>query len=89
MEKHIEAKLKKGVEAKGGLLLKWNSSGTAGVPDRIGFLPGSYVFLIETKFGKNGLSVKQKYVQKLLRNLGIIVYNIKTDQEVKDFLETI
>lgn len=45
----FERKLKKRIEEKGGLCLKWVSPGYTGVPDRIVLLPGGRIFFVEVK----------------------------------------
>lgn len=48
-EAAIERKLKKEVEDRGGLFLKWTSPGFTGVPDRIALLPGGKILFVEVK----------------------------------------
>lgn len=71
LEKEIEEKLRKAVEAAGGLCLKWVCPGWAGVPDRIVLLPGGRLVFVETKRPKGGvLSKLQKWWAKKLIDLG-------------------
>ena len=49
LEKEIEQKLKRKVEGKGGLCLKFTSPGWAGAPDRICLWPGGRVSFYEIK----------------------------------------
>lgn len=71
LEKDIETKLRKMVEAHGGLCLKWVCPGWSGVPDRIILLPGGRVLFVETKRPKGGkLETLQKWWQKRLQRLG-------------------
>lgn len=48
-EKSVEARLRDGVKALGGVAYKWSSPGNAGVPDRIVVLPGGVVHFVELK----------------------------------------
>ena len=71
LEKEIEAKLRKAVENRGGLCLKWVCPGWSGVPDRILLLPGGRIYFVETKRPKGGrLEALQKWWKKRLENLG-------------------
>lgn len=54
LEKTIEQKLVKLVEANGGRCIKWTSPSSSGVPDRIVILPHGRVIFIETKRPKGG-----------------------------------
>lgn len=53
-EKIIEARLRDGVKALGGVAYKWVSPGNAGVPDRMVVLPGGVVHFIELKREREG-----------------------------------
>ena len=79
LEKDIETKLRKMVEAHGGLCLKWVCPGWSGVPDRIILLPGGRVMFAETKRPKGGkLEALQKWWLKGLQGLGfwaVVVWN--------------
>lgn len=73
LEKEIERKLKKRVEALGCLCLKFESPGFTGVPDRIILMPGGRLFFVELKAPGQKERPRQEYVQRQLRNLGFIV----------------
>ena len=79
LEKDIETKLRKMVEAHGGLCLKWVCPGWSGVPDRIILLPGGRVMFVETKRPKGGkLEALQIWWRKRLQGLGfwaVVVWN--------------
>lgn len=86
MEAKLEAKLKRKVEALGGQCWKW-ISGQRGVPDRIIFMPGGFIYFVETKWGKNKEpSPQQKLIHKILARLGIKVYVIITEEQLNDFI---
>lgn len=78
-EKMIEARLRDGVKALGGVAYKWVSPGNAGVPDRIVVLPGGIVHFIELK-RKGGKPTRMQKAQiARLRALGAdcaIVYGL-------------
>ncbi|GIP38321.1 nuclease [Paenibacillus sp. J31TS4] len=48
-ESAIERKLVNHIRQQGGKCWKWESPGTAGVPDRICLLPGGRVVFVEVK----------------------------------------
>lgn len=73
-EKKIEKKLRLGVEALGGLCLKFPAVFFAGIPDRLCIMPGGLVFFVETKGEGLKLAPRQIYVAKKLESLGVKVY---------------
>lgn len=78
-EKIIEARLRDGVKALGGVAYKWVSPGNAGVPDRMVALPGGLVHFIELKRTGGKLSRMQKVQIARLRALGAdcaVVYGL-------------
>lgn len=89
LEKDIETKLRKMVEAHGGLCLKWVCPGWSGVPDRIILLPGGRVMFAETKRPKGGkLEALQKWWQRRLQGLGfwaVVVWD-ETDLQTMEII---
>lgn len=89
LEKDIETKLRKMVEAHGGLCLKWVCPGWSGVPDRIILLPGGRVMFAETKRPKGGkLEALQKWWQRRLQGLGfwaVVVWD-ETDLQTVEII---
>ncbi len=78
-EKMIEARLRDGVKALGGVAYKWVSPGNAGVPDRIVVLPGGAVHFIELKRESGKPTRMQKAQIARLRALGAdcaVVYGL-------------
>jgi hypothetical protein len=71
LEKTIEGYLVKQVKALGGQALKWVSPGMSGVPDRIVFLPGGRIILVEVKAPSKKLRPLQLYVKEQLEALGV------------------
>ena len=89
IEKDIESKLRKYVEAMGGLALKFVSPGYAGVPDRIVLMPGGKMAFCELKApGKvmRPLQIKRK---EKLESLGFRVYCIDDPEEIKGVIDEI
>lgn len=77
LEKDIEKKHKKKIEAAGGKLLKFVCPGNAGVPDRIELLPGGKIRFMEFKRPGENPTPLQKFWLKKLNELGFeaIVYD--------------
>lgn len=74
-ESDIESYLRKKVEANGGKCWKWVSPGRRGVPDRIVIMPGGVVAFVELKAPGKTERADQIHVQKILRDLGCVVYS--------------
>lgn len=84
LEKDLEAKLRKEIEKRGGLCLKWVCPGWSGVPDRIILLPGGRVLFAETKRPKGGrLSKLQGWWLSKLKSLGFWAGVVWTEENVK------
>lgn len=89
-EKHIEAYLKKKVEERGGLCLKFVSPGRRGVADRIIISAIGFTYYVEMKYGKKGkFSPAQIVFRKDLATRNVDVYNIFTKEEVDKFMDEI
>lgn len=90
LEKDIEQKLRKKVEALGGKCLKWVCPGWRGVPDRIILLPGGRIHFVETKRPKGGrLDPLQIKWHKWLTALGFDCRTVWTFEELEQFLQYI
>lgn len=86
LEKDIERKLRRMVEADGGLCLKWVCPGWSGVPDRIVLMPGGRVIFVETKRPKGGrLSALQKWWHARLEGLGFSVRTVWNEEHLRLF----
>lgn len=86
LEKEIEAKLRKLVESRGGLCLKWVCPGWVGVPDRIVLLPGGRVIFVETKRPKGGrVSPMQEWWRRKLTQLGFSHWVIWSETDLRVF----
>lgn len=84
-EETLEKKIKKYVEDRGGLFLKWVSPGYTGVPDRILLMPGGRISFVEVKRPgtRDGMSARQKRVACLLRGLGFTVIRAASLDDVR------
>lgn len=90
LEKDIERKLRKKVEAHGGLCLKWACPGWAGVPDRMILLPGGRIIFAELKRPKGGrYSRLQDWWRDTLQALGFDYFRVKNEAEALALLRYI
>ena len=84
LEKEIESRLRKRIEARGGRCLKWVCPGWSGVPDRICLLPGGRIVFVETKRPKGSNTAElQKYWARVLTGLGFRHHFIFTFEAVE------
>lgn len=89
-EKHVERYLKKRVEDKGGLCLKFVSPGRRGVSDRIVISALGFTYYVELKYGKQGdFSPAQIVFRKDLTARNVDVYNLFTKEDVDRFMDEI
>jgi hypothetical protein len=91
-ESGIEAKLKREIEKRSGMCMKWVSPGTSGVPDRIVILPGNRVYFVELKspkYKRATSSELQKSMHGKLKNLGCRVWVIKELEQLYSFLKIV
>jgi hypothetical protein len=88
-ESTIEKRLKRGIEALGGLCEKFTSPGTRGVPDRLIMLPGGRIIFVETKAPKKVPNPLQAKDHERRRKLGCDVRVIDTVEKVDEFLKEI
>ncbi|MCC8043896.1 MAG: VRR-NUC domain-containing protein [Clostridiales bacterium] len=83
LEKEIERKLRKRVTAMGGLCVKFESPGNAGVPDRLILLPGGIMAFVELKAPGKHERPLQRHVQDKLRELGFTVFSsVDSDAQI-------
>ena len=84
-EKHVEAKYRDAVKAKGGICIKLVAVSFTGLPDRLTLLPGARIWFCEFKFGKGSLSARQIVVKGILERLGFevkIINELNVDKEI-------
>ena len=90
LEKEIEQKLRKRIEAAGGKCLKWVCPGWSGVPDRIVLLPRGRIFFVETKRPKGGVvSDLQRKWRDWLTALGFECWIVWDETDLAMFLKCV
>jgi archaeal holliday junction resolvase (hjc) len=89
LEKEIEKKFKKTLEAKGCLVYKFASPNCRGVPDRIVITTTGKILFVELKTEKGVLSKLQKVQIKKLLAYGQKVFVLYGLQEVEEFVNNI
>ena len=82
LEKKVEQRLVAKARQAGGLAIKWAAPGFAGVPDRIVFLPGGRIILVELKAPGQKPTALQLRVQGILRDLGADVRVVDSQEQV-------
>lgn len=84
----IEKYLRLRVKALGGLCIKLNPFGYAGIPDRMVLLPGGILSFYELKRPKGGrFEPLQERWHAKLRKLGFRVYVCRTKEAVDNTLD--
>ena len=89
LEKEIEKKFKKALEAKGCLVYKFASPNCRGVPDRIVITTTGKILFVELKTEKGVLSKLQKVQIEKLLAYGQKVFVLYGLQEVEEFVNNI
>jgi len=89
LEKEIERKFKKALEAKGCLVYKFASPNCRGVPDRIVITDTGRVLFVELKTEKGVLSKLQRIQLKKLRDFRQKTFVLYGLPEVEDFVNRI
>lgn len=87
IEKEIENQFVNYAKTHNVLAVKFIDPGNTGAPDRICFLPGGKILLIEFKKPGGLLSVKQQLYHKRLYELGQFVYTCCSFQQAKEVLD--
>lgn len=88
-EKEVEAYLRRAIQKRGGMFIKFTSPGMAGVPDRIAILPGGRVWFVELKTEHGRLSEIQKYVIRAFDRLDCNVAVIHGKREAESWLREV
>lgn len=86
LEKQIEKRLKERVESIGGKALKFVCPGYNGVPDRLIFMPGGRIYLVELKAPGKKLTPLQQKRKHEFERLGFRYYVIDSYEAVEGFL---
>ncbi len=88
-EQILEQKLKRAVEKRGGLCLKFISPSYAGVPDRLILIAFGKVAFVEVKApGKKPRPLQVARINKI-RSLGFHVYVLDKESDIKKILDEI
>lgn len=82
----LENRLVREVESRGGICWKFTSPGTVGVPDRVVMAPWGKVAFVEMKAPGRKLRPIQEKRANELRDIGISVYCLSSNQDIVDFL---
>ena len=85
-EKQIETRLRIMVKQAGGKALKFVSPGYNGVPDRLIFMPGGRIYLVELKAPGKKLTPLQQKRKHEFESLGFRYYVIDSYEAVEGFL---
>lgn len=88
-ESEIERRLVKETRRRGGQCLKWVSPGFDGVPDRIVFLPGRHIGLVEVKAPGEQPRPLQRSRHRLLERLGFHTYILDGVEQIGGILDEI
>lgn len=89
LESQIEKRLRERVKECGGMALKFVSPGCKGVPDRLVFMPGGRIYLVELKAPGKRLSRLQRKVKSIFEGLGFKYYVIDSYEGVEVFLSEV
>ena len=88
-EKTIEQRLVKAVKASGGICPSWVAPGFDGVPDRLVFLPGRHLGLVEVKAPGEKPRALQVSRHRLLEKLGFPTYILDGVEQIGGILDEI
>lgn len=88
-EKQVEKRLRLKIKSLGGKALKFISPGCSGVPDRLVFLPGGKIVLVELKAPGKKLSPLQEKMRKFFIDLGFNYYVIDSYEKIEAMINEI
>lgn len=88
-EKTIEALLRREVERRGGLCLKYTNANKSGYPDRLCMLPGGVSFWVELKSPGGKPRALQRERMRRLTELGQSVFTAASSDEVRLILHIV
>lgn len=88
MEKKIEEYLIKKTKEAGGECFKWESRNSRRSLDRLLFLPGGQLIIVEIKRPGGKFRPAQPYMIKLLRGLGFRVEVIDSKEQIDQLFNT-
>lgn len=84
LESKLESSLVKAIRERGGKCWKWVSPGTAGVPDRLCFLPDGRLVIVEMKAPGEQPRPLQLKRHRELRDLGFEVRVIDSEAGIHE-----
>lgn len=88
-EEKIEDWLRQRVKDVGGICVKLNPAGYAGIPDRLVLLPGGVVFLVEVKKPRGGVIGRLQFVwRSRITEMGIRHRFVFTRADVEELIES-
>ena len=79
LEKNIQSSIKSKLSKKGSLVVKFESPGSAGVPDLIVMAPFG-VYFLEVKTATGRLSQLQEHMHAKMRAVGALVYVVRSTE---------
>lgn len=88
-ERDIERWLRRKIESKGGVAMKFTSPGNDGVPDRIAILPGGQVWFIELKVSGEEPNAIQCWQIERLQKLGCSVAVIAGMEQARSWIREV
>ena len=88
-EKELEKKLTLEVKKRGGLAVKFVSSGFDGMPDRIVLMPGGIIAFVEVKAPGKRPRLLQIARHKFLRGLGFLVFVLDDEKKIGGVLDAV
>lgn len=88
-EKIVEAALKRAVERRGGLCLKFVSPGMDGVPDRIILFRDGRMGFAELKAPGKKMRPLQEKRKRQLEGLGFLVFCVDSVEKIEEVLDAI
>jgi hypothetical protein len=88
-ERVVEGALRRAVEARGGLCLKFSSPGRRGVPDRIVLLPGAPAAFVEVKRPGQRPTALQRYRAEEMRGAGALVHTLDRIEAIPGLLRAL
>ena len=85
LERNLERRFRLEIKKRNGWAIKW--TGIAGLPDRLVFMPGGRLYLVELKTERGRTSKIQRAVHRKFAALGFAVEVLHGWDEIKEWLE--